>query len=144
MKFWLKDFKDDNQSVRISEDIDPKALDLDTTVMQFPDVIALDAEAWRAGDELTVQTHLEGERRFTCSKCNEPFNNVFEKDFTLHYDIKGLDSISIEQDVRDELLLELPIRVLCRPDCRGLCDRCGANLNNGPCACAGTGSQQPK
>lgn len=141
MKFWLKDFKG-NQSVRISEDLDPIGLDLNTDVMSFPAAIALDAEAWHSDGEMTVQTHLEGERRFTCSKCNEPFNNLFEKDFTLHYDVKGLESISIEQDVRDELLLELPIRVLCRPDCRGLCEHCGANLNNGPCGCAQAGGQK--
>jgi uncharacterized protein len=37
--------------------------------------------------------------------------------------------------VRDALLLELPLAPLCRPDCRGLCARCGADLNAGPCSC---------
>jgi uncharacterized protein len=37
--------------------------------------------------------------------------------------------------VRDALLLELPIAPLCRDDCRGLCPTCGADLNEGTCAC---------
>ncbi len=37
--------------------------------------------------------------------------------------------------VRDALLLELPLAPLCREDCAGLCVDCGANLNEGPCAC---------
>ncbi len=78
---------------------------------------------------------MEAERRFTCSLCLEEFNNVFEKDITLHYDIKGQDSITIDSDIRDELLLEHPIRVLCKPDCRGLCAACGANLNLSACKC---------
>lgn len=37
--------------------------------------------------------------------------------------------------VRDALLLELPLAPVCRDDCAGLCVTCGANLNDGPCAC---------
>jgi uncharacterized protein len=37
--------------------------------------------------------------------------------------------------VREEFLLALPQFVECRPECRGLCPRCGANLNEGPCGC---------
>lgn len=38
--------------------------------------------------------------------------------------------------VRELSLLSLPIKVLCRPDCLGLCQECGANLNLGECGCA--------
>ncbi len=37
--------------------------------------------------------------------------------------------------LREELLLAVPRFVECRPDCKGLCPRCGANLNDGPCGC---------
>ena len=38
--------------------------------------------------------------------------------------------------VRELSLLSVPIKVLCRPDCQGLCQECGANLNYGDCGCA--------
>ena len=37
--------------------------------------------------------------------------------------------------IRDALTLELPLRVLCKEDCKGLCPKCGHNLNEGPCGC---------
>jgi uncharacterized protein len=37
--------------------------------------------------------------------------------------------------VRNELLINWPVRVLCREDCKGICSRCGANLNQGSCDC---------
>jgi uncharacterized protein len=37
--------------------------------------------------------------------------------------------------VRDAIHLAVPIAPRCRPDCRGLCQECGADLNNGPCEC---------
>jgi len=134
LKFNLKNFQED-KSVSLEEEMDSEDLDLDIGVMHFPDVICVKAQAWKTGNDLTVQAHIEGERCFTCSLCLEEFNNVFEKDITLHYDIKGLDSVAIDPDIRDEILLENPIRILCRPDCRGLCAFCGANLNEGSCDC---------
>lgn len=37
--------------------------------------------------------------------------------------------------LREELILAAPTLLTCREDCRGLCDRCGADLNDGPCEC---------
>ena len=43
--------------------------------------------------------------------------------------------LSLDDAFRQYVLLELPIQPLCRPDCAGLCPRCGKNLNEGPCDC---------
>ena len=134
MKIPLNKFKD-NTNLLLEEEVDPEDLDIDIGIMHFPEALQLKVEAWKSGNDLTVNAHLEGERYFTCSLCLEEFNNLFEKDFTLHYDIKGLDSVDIDSDVRDEIVLEHPIRILCRKDCRGLCPTCGSNLNEGSCDC---------
>ncbi len=136
MKIVLSNFKKTKNLV-LEEEINPEDLDLDIGIMHFPDPLRLKVEAWKSENDLTVDAHIEGERSFTCSLCLEEFNNLFEKDFTLHYDIKGRDSVTIDQDVRDEIILEHPIRILCRPQCRGLCPFCGANLNEETCDCKG-------
>lgn len=48
-------------------------------------------------------------------------------------------TLDIEEQVYSTLLLSLPIRSLCRDDCKGLCPVCGADLNDGPCGCCGSG-----
>jgi uncharacterized protein len=50
------------------------------------------------------------------------------------YPLRG-EMLDLRPLVSDALLLELPIAPLCRPDCAGLCPTCGADLNEGPCAC---------
>jgi uncharacterized protein len=45
-------------------------------------------------------------------------------------------AIDLIPAVREELILATPHYVLCREDCRGLCPRCGHDLNAGPCGCA--------
>lgn len=45
-------------------------------------------------------------------------------------------SLDVDQLLSVELLLNWPYRVLCRSDCKGLCSRCGADLNEGSCGCS--------
>jgi uncharacterized protein len=45
------------------------------------------------------------------------------------------DSLSLEDVLREQVLLSLPVRTLCKPDCKGLCPRCGENRNSQACSC---------
>lgn len=46
------------------------------------------------------------------------------------------DVVDFTEQVREEINLSLPYRILCCEDCAGLCPKCGANLNEGPCGCS--------
>jgi uncharacterized protein len=45
------------------------------------------------------------------------------------------DSLLLEDVLREQVLLTLPVRTLCKPDCKGLCPRCGENRNSQACSC---------
>lgn len=45
------------------------------------------------------------------------------------------DSVDLEDIVRTVFVLNMDSKLLCRPDCKGICCRCGKNLNDGPCGC---------
>ncbi len=49
------------------------------------------------------------------------------------------DEIDLKPYIINEIILNWPARVLCRPDCKGLCPRCGTNLNITTCNCGGEG-----
>jgi uncharacterized protein len=46
-----------------------------------------------------------------------------------------MDTIDLGPVVHEAVVLAEPMRVLCAPDCRGLCPQCGKDLNEGPCGC---------
>lgn len=48
--------------------------------------------------------------------------------------VEGDTALDLDRMVRDALVLDVPVRVLCRPDCAGLCPTCGADRNVAPCA----------
>jgi uncharacterized protein len=69
------------------------------------------------------------------SKSNRAEQDELERDhYMLFHDGRRLD---LTETVRESLLLELPISPHCREECPGLCPKCGADLNGGPCGCAG-------
>jgi len=104
---------------------------------------------------LSGQLHTEVE--LTCGRCLESFSTAI--DFTLEEEFRPtidistgaklpsvdgedeatlIDSqhiIDLLEVMRQDILLALPPRPLCRPDCAGLCSQCGQNLNEGPCTC---------
>jgi uncharacterized protein len=53
------------------------------------------------------------------------------------------DSLSLEDVLQEQALLALPVRTLCKPDCKGLCPRCGENRNRHACNCE-EGPQDPR
>jgi uncharacterized protein len=55
----------------------------------------------------------------------------------------GMGSVDLGELVRQELTIHLPLQSICRPDCRGICPRCGVNLNEETCRCPG-GEPDPR
>jgi uncharacterized protein len=88
----------------------------------------------------------------TCSRCLIEWEAPVETEWTELFirnpaadeSPLGVDgTIDLGPVVRDELVLALPADPLCRPDCRGLCVECGADLNVDPCAGHGDESSSP-
>jgi len=93
---------------------------------------------------------------FTCSRCLKQFylplradfeeeflpepevNKTVEQELTAEELESGFysgDEINVEDLIREEMLLAVPMKPLCKPDCRGICPKCGKDLNDGPCGC---------
>lgn len=73
---------------------------------------------------------------YTPSELNEPASGeteLHERD--LDFSVCNRDEIDLDTLVVEQLALNLPTRLLCREDCRGLCDQCGTDLNLEICRC---------
>ena len=72
-----------------------------------------------------------------CGRCLAPVSReVSAGEFRFFVETpSGLEICDISDDVRTEITLALPMNLLCRDDCRGLCPECGADLNREKCSC---------
>lgn len=101
--------------------------------------------------KLTAEGEIHLSLLIPCDRCLTPVKVDFDLDVGFSADLnqseekraEELDEqpyisgnyLDVDQLVRNELLLNLPMKVLCRDDCKGICNRCGANLNNESCEC---------
>ena len=100
----------------------------------------------------TVRTELE----LPCSRCLEPFRMTVDAPFDVRFlpatemaegDEREVqdedldtsyyrdDQIDLNELLREQFYLALPMKPLCRDDCKGLCPQCGTNWNTGTCTC---------
>ena len=106
--------------------------------------------------DIRVQGSYSGEFEVACARCLEPVKRSLKGEFDLIFRPLGVDQSSAERSIsaseteigyyqksglvledvlREQVLLSLPAKILCREDCKGLCPRCGRDLNSEPCAC---------
>jgi uncharacterized protein len=109
----------------------------------------------RDGSTIVVSGRVDVVARRTCDRClaSVPENvsvdirEVYhladrplpgadaDDDDEVHFVDRRVTRLDIAPVIRQRVLLERPMKALCREDCRGLCPTCGANLNEGTCAC---------
>ncbi len=107
-------------------------------------------------DDIRLRARFQGRFELLCARCLNPIEYHADQRFDLIFRPAGVDaeqgerSISeaeteigyyeqsgllLEDAVREQLLLSLPDRSLCQENCKGLCPRCGENLNETACNC---------
>ena len=93
--------------------------------------------AQRFASDLLVRGVLEVDICSRCARCGERcVRTVRDEDFVRSYPLSAASElIDLTADIREAMLLSLPINYMCSATCRGLCVQCGANLNKAPCAC---------
>ena len=110
-------------------------------------------------DDIRVRARLAGEFELLCARCLTAVPTPLDASFDLIFRPGGIDAeagehaitedeteigyyeesgLPLEDVVREQVLLTLPGRALCREDCKGLCPQCGADRNAGNCTCGET------
>lgn len=119
-----------------SERISAGELDLETDLIKIEGPVRIDAELTRITNAVTVQLSIAATLLLVCSRCLKEVEKALDKEITLSIPIeKGVTAIDLSDDIREEIILDYPVKFLCKDDCKGLCPKCGKDLNEGPCNC---------
>jgi uncharacterized protein len=81
-----------------------------------------DAECTRCLTAFKLNLNLPMEEMFALSPAGDPI-----------YFVNDDGWLNLQAPLREQVLLAMPIKLFCRPDCKGLCPECGQNWNDGPC-----------
>jgi uncharacterized protein len=136
----------------------PQELHLAADGVEFAQPVDVAAKLTRMQEDVLAQGQARTTARLECSRCLEPvqvelagkFETLYVPDTGPYASRMGRrdfewgdqrvsfysgSTIDLTDELRQCLLLELPLKPLCRPDCAGLCPQCGQNLNEGLCEC---------
>jgi len=118
--------------------------------------VAVDGNVRLARTEIFVNGHIHTRVQVECDRCLQPVELPVSADFSLEYipgsayessEVAELtdaemsvsvfdgDAIDVDEIVKEQILLGVPTRMLCREDCKGFCPKCGADRNTGECNC---------
>lgn len=132
----------------------PFQCELDPAGLDFPAVIAFRSSPCAEGEVVNTAgvLHLVGRLRMemlcVCDRCGKefPMDKIMELDVVLTaeaederenpdvFPLEG-DCLNLTEVLETCLILDMESKFLCREDCKGLCENCGADLNDGPCSC---------
>ena len=117
-------------------------------------------KAFRVRELFEVQGTFRTSVRLPCSRCLKDFDTPLASDFELTYtkEVPGLmdvfededielrveeigmiyfkgEEINLQQGIQEQVVMAFPLQLLCDKNCKGLCPKCGSNLNRGDCGC---------
>ena len=131
-------------------------LEQDAANVRFTDDVRVTGEVHKQSVQIDVQGRITGPAEFDCTRCLNPVPQELAIDFDVSFvapehfatdkerevsgddldtDVLESDRLDLKDVVREQVLLNLPVQVFCRPDCQGLCPMCGADRNVTDCKC---------
>jgi uncharacterized protein len=153
-----------DEPLEFEETIAPGALDYAADIRQvspmpvkgIADLLVEHRSAHSHVNDIRLRAHYRSNFEILCARCVDPVAVPLEGDFDLIFRPETADAdageraitpdeteigyyqdsgLLLEDVVREQVLLSLPSRTLCTADCKGLCPRCGQNLNQAKCSC---------
>ena len=142
--------------VRISKDFAPGAIDFHSQDFRQLEPLVVRATAELVEGQIRISGTMQTRLELVCARCLDEVTEEVSREFDLYYrpckDEPRGEEIRLKDDdteigffegdgmfltdvLAEQVLLAIPMKVICRSDCRGICPQCGANLNGEECRC---------
>jgi len=128
-------------------DIPTKGLDIDQSIpkegiglsceeVDIKSLLNVKAHLEKINNFIIADTHIKAEFGYMCARCLEELYSTEERSYKFDFEVNpSTEYIDLGEEIRQEMILANPARILCSNDCKGICPKCGANLNKEKCKC---------
>ena len=117
--------------------------------VEFPEPVKVDGAVTDTGGYIELSCTADVKYTTHCARCMREVSGTLPlrwtkgvavagtlvDDDTDDYIIAENEKIDVYTPLAEQIVVEFPSRILCKPDCKGLCSKCGKDLNEGECAC---------
>lgn len=132
-----------SMDVKLNAQIDD--LESNSHKIKFLKPVQVEGTITNLGKILLFEGNIKSIIKTVCDRCLKEFdynfeiniNEKFARENSEDYDINLFDGyfIYLDQIIRENIILNLPIRFVCDEECKGLCPKCGVNKNENECDC---------
>lgn len=134
MKIDLRNIPPEGLRIEAKESVE--ILDIKGEGIEFNEPIGISILVNCVGNTLLVNGELRTSIELVCSRCMKKYRQFLEdRNFNLTREVSGMNEIDLSSEIREDIFILLPVKPLCKEECKGFCPRCGRDLNEGRCSC---------
>lgn len=130
------------QSINVDYIDDIKSMEFNGNEYTFDTPLHIIGTITNRKEGLFADINIKGSINVKCDRCLDDFKyniDIFAKDYLdgsdEHVEENFFDNVDLTDIVVENIILSLPMKFICKEDCKGLCPKCGRNLNYETCNC---------
>jgi len=125
-----------SNGLNIDQSIPKEGIGLSDEEVDIRSLVSVKARLQKVDNTIIAKTHVKAEFGYLCARCLEELSSTEERDYQFDFEIDPTSEyIDLGEEIRQEIIMANPARILCSKDCKGICPKCGANLNKEQCKC---------
>lgn len=140
----VKNLSGSQLKFELKDDIESK--DIHLNGLKFKKPVLLSGTISNVNNSFLLKANIKTELELNCSCCNKPVFRQLDLDIEeifAEHDYSGDgevwtfsgDTIELNPVIMSNICLNIPMKILCKQDCKGLCPKCGHDLNESDCGC---------
>ena len=134
LKFAVKDIP--SAGMKVSKEVPAAQIGLSEDDLDLRSPLSVEATLTRVDNMVLADAIVSAQYGYHCTRCLEDFEQAKSREFHFDYEITSpMDVVDVGEDIRQEMILSVPLRMLCSKNCKGICAGCGVNLNTEKCKC---------
>jgi uncharacterized protein len=134
IKIFVRDIT--SNGLDIDQSIPKEGIGLSSEEVDIKSLLNVKAHLERVDNFVIANTRIKAEFGYMCARCLEDLYSSEERSYKFDFELEpGTEYIDLGEEIRQEMILANPPKVLCSKDCKGICPKCGMNLNKEQCKC---------
>ncbi len=134
IKIAVRDIK--NEGLDIDQTLPIEGVGLSAEEVDIRGTVNVKAHLSKEDGYIIAETEVKADFGNLCARCLEPLYFVEVRPYTFEFELtEDQEYVDLGEEIRQEMILGLPPKILCKEDCKGICPKCGVNLNIEPCKC---------
>ena len=125
-----------SSGLNIEQSIPKEGIGLSSEEVDIKSLLNIKARLEKVDNFIIADTRIKAEFGYMCARCLQELYSTEERSYKFDFEIDPTSEyIDLGEEIRQEIIMANPAKVLCSKDCTGICPECGANLNIEKCKC---------